>query len=354
MKVNMLYPLLVFLSVLLGMGTFIESTNFIQKNIIKSNKEIIFKDQFLEHSPIKIIRDKHLIDTIIIDTTSYIFNEYISINKKEQYQSSLSKINNEAYFNLNPSILRWTFFAGGSLSIILSSSILIMIAVHQLVQKYKPLFNSISWICLILSIIVFIIFLLFSSSIQPMLWNGRDLMEKFGLIFNRPKYVTNWIIVPQYIVSIIPVIGILIINIAVYTSSQSKGNKSTLLKNECIYLKDKLNIFAIYLSFLVSIAVIGAGLQRDMIISQVSELDILYTKEMIIGHGFSFSLILALIFIPTSIYLSLYGKENLKDNEKSGGMWWQTGTNLFNNIKLFLSITLPFFSGIMQQIISGL
>ena len=292
--------------------------------------------------------------TIFYSTALY--KDLDTIKKELFLKNLLPEINDKASLNLNPALFRWIIFHSVSLSLCLASSIFIFYFMLLTYKEYKRYFNLEIRVVLITFIIVVILALLYIAKPQTRIINGVEIMTYFNINFDNPKCAINIIVWPMYTVSLIPIIGILMGNFATYfafenkikTILQSQEEKTKAYSD----LKDRLNIFTFYLGLLVSCAVIGSGLQRDMITNQIGKL--LYPEEMVYAYGIAFSTILALLFIPSFIYLRYAGKEyqNIIDSTKKED-WWKIGVDTVDNFKLALSVALPLISSIVQPIITG-
>lgn len=294
-----------------------------------------------------------------IDSIYYSGAFYQNLKKKcrkDVIEKLLPQINNKAAMNLNPAVFRWIIFHSIAVSLCLASSIFIFFLVYQLFKRYKPHYNFIVYLILLLVLSGVIVSLVLISKPHNKIMNGVELMTYFGIIFNHPKKIIWIIVLPIYLVSLIPIFGILLINTGTYftfeKSTSELPNQKGKKNEEFLFLKERLNIFAFYLGLLVSLAVIGSGLQRDMIIDQIG--DLLYPKDMIYAYGIAFSTILAFLFIPTSVYLKYASKlKPEKTTASKNSLWWKIGEDTIDNFKVVFSIILPLLSSIIQPIITG-
>ena len=323
---------------------------------VKQPRAIVIPFNDVSPIEVKIINNeqKNRIDTIFYSTALY---ENLDTTQKKVYlKNLLPDINNKASLNLNPPIFRWIIFHSVSLSLFLASSIFIFYLVFITYKQYRQYYNFkvVGVILVGVSVVLFALF--FISTPQTKIINGRELMTYFNINFDNPKCAINIIVIPMYIVSLIPIIGILMGNFGTYCSFESKIAINSKSPEEKIIeyndLKERLNIFTFYLGLLVSCAVIGSGLQRDMITNQIGEL--LYPEEMVYAYGIAFSTILALLLIPSFVYLRYAGREyqNIIDSTKKED-WWKIGVDTVDNFKLALSVALPLISSIVQPILTG-
>ncbi len=346
-------PILISISISVGLLSFIMSINYLFNCITLNTNEVDIYKCEISNSDIRIIKRGAYIESIHYDSLSYYSG--IRNSDKTSFIKSLKDVNKRAYLNINPIVFRWILFVSVALSISNASSIFIFLLVYQLYEKYKHYFTKKSWLSLILSLLALLAFFLYVWCNKSVFLDGGQIMDDFNIIFSNPSKSTYLVTGCLLFISLAPIIGILIINLATYFTLQlNEENKSELHLNiEYIYLNDRINILAFYLGVLVSFAVIGSGLQRNMIISQIVDLEILYPIEMTYAYGISYSLILALFFIPSSLYLRYLGQElSTEDDDQGKGKWWQLGQETYTTLKLGLAIALPFITSVIQPMLS--
>lgn len=349
-------PLLITASIILGLLSVMIMTDTLYGLAI-TRKEVKLETGKLKdgNSNYRIVsKDNHVIDTIFIDSAYY--ESLGDKDEKVAFMSQLKDINNRAFMNLNPEVFRWVLFQIVTVSLSFSASVFILFMVIGLLKRFRKKFRLLSYLTVLFNIIIVVVLLFFISKPQQVLLNGAEVMAFFHIIFSDPEKVLQLIVLPMYLISIIPAIGILIVNVAVYHSFQEKPEEGSLEENAGIFaiLKDNLNIFALYTALLVSCAVIGTGLMRDMMISQFKEIQVLFPKEMIYAYGISFSIILALLFIPTYAYLRYAGKKYHEVKVDDNQQFWSIGVDTIDNIKIALSVALPVLSSIIQPLFSSL
>jgi hypothetical protein len=354
------------LSIALGVGTFITSTEMLFNELKKDHQlAVVMPFSWKDSTALQDILNNGNVDTpgikiirnngIQIDTIYYGpgFSDISS-------STSLPAINRKALINLNPKVLRWVIFHSVSLSLSFASWLFLAYLAFQLFQEYKTNFKKFHYALWAAGIILALIAIIYISQKHSIILNGIEIMEYFNLVFIDPLRATFIILIPFFFMSLTPVTGIILVNMGAYFSfenrNQSNLNPDTSIDFREKYqtLKEDLNIFAFYLGFLVSCAVIGTGLQRDLIISQIGEenSNLLFPLELLHTYGIGFSLILALFFVPTYMYLQYAGRD-FNTNDENPGKWWEIGKDTINNLKLVFSIFLPLLSSIIQPLING-
>lgn len=351
---NVFTPIWLSLSLIVGLGTFnYTSYRLLRMTIMESPAKVIKSDSILYTSGINL----HITDSTKIDSITYNTSfewRYQRNNSKTEIQF-LKNINNNAFVNLHPKVFKWMIFHTAALSLFMASFLFILNLIIQIWMPWKAMLNLKYILTLILSISGIIVFLTVFGKITPKIWNGIQIMDHFNLIFSNPECAIHFFVWPMQAVSFFPIIGILLINLRVYHVFQKEKIQPTHI--EYIKLKDTLNIFALYLGLLVSCAVIGTGLQQEMIIGEIPGLKVLYPNEMIYAYGIAFSLTLSLVFIPSYVYLvkasRAFSKAD-KDEENNSAtfLWLHISKETIDNLKLTFSIILPLLTSIIQPFLS--
>ncbi len=356
-------PFWIAISIVVGLFTLLISSNYLFQKVNFSLPDIKIIRQTNKNDTTNIINILKVKNKIDIDTSGILFfskskNKIDSILYGSSFQymtedairQKLSNINSEALMNLNPAVFRWIIFHSVALSLSMASLAFLLYLIAKLFNEFKPYYNLITYTSLLVGILGAIGFFLYVSKNQPKILSGGELMENFNFIFKFPDKVINSIVFPMFSVALIPLIGILLVNIATYFSFYKNIENKTIqeLVEKYKDIKGNLNIFALFLGLMVSCAVIGTGLQRDMIIGYIGE--ILYPKELIYAYGIVFSLILALFFIPSYAYLRYVGRDYANKSNEPGN-WWEIGKETIDNFKIVLAIILPLLSSIVQPFI---
>ena len=363
-------PFLITISIIVGLSTLLISSNYLfeKTNEFNHDIEVIRQSTKKDSSSITNIL-KELPKESKVDTSgililskhknridSILFGSSVQYAPADSIKQKLSKLNSKAFMNLNPAVFRWIIFHSVVLSLSMASLLFMLYIIANLFNEFKSYYKITTYASLLVGVLSAIAYLFYVSYDQPKILSGGELMEDFKLIFEHPGKVLNSIVFPMFLISLAPLIGILLVNIATYFSFDKniENKDAQALQEKYKDLKDNLNIFALFLGLMVSCAVIGTGLQRDMIISHIGEFNsVLYPKELIYVYGIVFSLILALFFIPSYAYLRYAGR-NYTNKNNEPGKWWEIGKDTIDNIKIVFVIILPLLSSIVQPFIKEL
>jgi len=257
------------------------------------------------------------------------------------------------FINTHKSVLNWIVFHSIVLALAFSSSIFIIILISEIVKKFKVKFFTRKSLKLLIPFIILIILTIISIKYvgikRTTLMSGNEIMEFFGIIFKNPHFTVGTLVRLLSFISIIPLSGIIVINIALNESIQKPNTSLWKYK----FLRDRLNVFAFYSGCFVAISLIGTRLQREMIKEQIVNIELIYPNDLIFAYGASFSLFLSLFFLPTLIYLKYFEKIYVSKSEldSNSTYWWKISQEAVKDMKLVFSIFLPMITSLFQSYI---
>ncbi len=342
-------PLFLSFSILIGLLGFVISIQVLVREVIS------FSAPDKIHGPYNsiILEKVEKRDTLAVRTISQLEPGASTKGKK------LDAIKKRYYLNLNPAVLSWIVFNSIGIALAWASSLFISMLIYQIVRQYginvfgKESINV--TIPFLFLLIITLSLLIFINDNKLIINGGADIMAEFGIIFQNPSKATQYVIRCYMPAGLVAITGILMINLAIYHNFNNKEKRpANNLANTYKHLKGNLNIFALFAGLLVAISVIGTRLLRNMIGEQLAGVKTIFPDEFIFAYGASFTLILALFFVPTQLYLKYYKyKEHLKlpvQNEMVS--WWKIGQESIDDFKLAFSIILPLLSSIVQAFIS--
>jgi hypothetical protein len=275
-------------------------------------------------------------------------------------------IKNKLYINLHPSILSWILFYSVVLSLAIASSILMIFILIEFIKDNLDTINfNRPWLIYGLFIVLVVLvsgFIIYVHDKPAKIMTGAEMMIYFDIIFKDPNAVTRVMMIPFIVCALISSAGIMVVNLVAnetFNESNLKGLSTKKTEKEKLRrykdLKDKLHTFGLYAGLLVSTTIVGLGLQKKMLVQQISNVEKIYPPEFIISYGSSFTLFLALIFLPSLIYLKYLRMDHniqieSKTTEKS---WWAIGKETRDEVKIVFAIILPLLTSMVQSIIGS-
>jgi len=346
-------PLVIGIAIILGLGTYIFSV----KMLYQALRNTSYAQEATEKKPQLILQENKKIDTLAVTTKQLKSIIPLTSWAVTNHSNTSTNLNQALYLNRYPGVLKWIVFHSIALSIGVTAIPFLLLLMASIKRDFRIHFlskNSIlSWL-LVLSAAGILVFVKLNLD-NTRLMGGAELMEYFQIIFKNPIDTVGLLVSIFLGVGIFPLIGIMLINLAIAEGQ----NPKTAMTKEALSkgykkLKDALNIFALATGLLVAASVVGTGIQRYMISEQVSQIKLLYPDTFIYAYGLSFTLILALFFIPTLLYLKYFRQQQniaIKKDEKSG--WWHMGQESIGDIKLIFSIILPLLGSIVEPFIEN-
>ncbi|MDY8136237.1 hypothetical protein [Aquimarina sp. 2201CG5-10] len=342
-------PTFLVLSIFIGLLTYIVISNSLLNDLI------IFHPDFEENR-----QQTQLV--LKRDSTKHVLSvSELAIKGIEVSNTNLdhTNIKNQLYVNTHPAALTWILFHSIVLSLATASILFLIFLIYRIKKQFniivfsKKSFKTLIPILLLITLTV--LSLMFFAKDHQRIMGGAKLMTLFDIIFYNPKTIVNSILTVYFAVGVVPLIGILFINIAIrnafnFNTTKQKENWQINYKR----LKDKLNVFALFIGLLVGSSIISTRLQRDMIAEQIYNIKEIFPDEFIYGYGISFTLILALFFLPSLGYLKYYKQKEgtYSQVKKSPTSWWKLGEESIDDIKLIFSIIIPLLSSIVQSFFS--
>lgn len=292
-----------------------------------------------------------VMDSGRVDTVKYQLDPTSQQPDKEKDQA-LSELNSSAFINLSPSVLTWIFFLSSAIGISLGLVPFLFWQIGRLIRQFQVKGMPSFWITSIATIIAGLVTMIWVHTKRPVLMDGVEIMETFGIIFNDPSAATTSVIYPLMLVGLLPLFGIAAIY-SVITRAFDADNAETDKEEAYKSIKGYLNVFTLMAALLISCAVISTGMQRDMILDQLISAEALYPQKIIYIYGASFSVLLALFAIPAYAYLQYAASDHLPQtaNEDGSKNWWKIGQQSIDNLKTALSIVLPLLTSIIQPLL---
>ena len=304
------------------------------------------------------------------DTLTIIGNDTIRLSEKIYNIPSLrvddikkkepDYVEKKFYFNAFPGVLNWIVFHCIALSIGISTLPFILLLIVRLRKafniKFKAKHTLMASIPLGLVVGITIIFasLISSDKIIGMV-SGEEIMVHFNIIFSNPEVLIRSLVLAFLFLGFFSLIGIMMVNISISKLSNQESSDDDKKKGFKL-IKDNLNIFALYSGLILGVAIIGTGLQRDMIAEQLesaASISLIFPDSFIYSYGIAFTFVLALFFLPSLVYLKYAQKKTLPltENKTENTSWWRIGTESIDDIKLIFSIVLPLISSVVQHFI---
>ncbi len=334
-------PLLLSLSILVALLTMLLSTTIVLKNL-RLDENIPCKDIVIGNQSLSL--------------SSKVEKIPVFIDKK----GSVKKY----YLNVFPGVLNWTVFHCVALSLATSSILFIVLLIIRIKNKFEVNFKSIDFklailpmIATILAIVIF--YFTISSQQITSLVSGADIMADFDIIFLNPQLLIQRFVAAFLILGCIPLVGMMIINIAIHNLHTLRLKKDYDLEGSFKTIKDSLNIFSLFSGLLLGVSIVGTRLQRDMIAEHFDKgkeiIHIIYPDSFIYSYGMGFTLILALFFLPSLLYVNYSKSVLIKKEEVTGSNnnrgFWHIGKDTLEDAKIILSIVLPLISSVVQHFI---
>ena len=274
-------------------------------------------------------------------------------------------IGTAAYLNTHPQVLSWIIFHTTALALSLTGSLYLLTRIKRISTKYikKMDRGDYAWLfCGLATILLFLVSILFY---KPMMLNGIGIMVHFSLIFNNPLLTVGVVSGLLILMGFVPIAGILYVNLAVYRTLEQNLDGTTKDQAEASKdLKDEMNFFMLYLGLLVSASVIGTGLQREMILQEITNGAVLFPDKMVHAYGFVFTFILFVLFVPSYIYLHRASDEIVQADPAGEIVQpdpapvsdkqniWKIDEKTIADVKVALMVALPTIGSIVQQFFS--
>lgn len=271
------------------------------------------------------------------------------------------------YLNIFPATLTWMIFHTFALSLGAASMVFLIHLIRNLRRRFEIRLRSKQTLKVLLPfILVVVITLLFyllmtsspvveSYSGSNILVSGSEIMDHFNIIFKDPQQTIKNVVTAFFLLGLVPLLGITMVNIAINTLWSKDPKEEVDHTADYFILKDRLNVFALVSGLLVAVSVIGTGLQRSMIAEYlVGDINLIYPNEFIYAYGLSFTLLLALFFLPSLAFLKYYKRQfKVKSSEETTKIGlWSVGKESIDDIKLIFSIVLPLLSSVVQPFLS--
>ena len=335
MKSNI--PLFITFSIFLGLLTFVLSTNYLYDGLLDNSpdgKIILFS------------KDSQNSDTLTVNSLAR--NVPTAVVGKE-------KIKKRFYLNVFPATLNWITFHSVALSLSMASIIYLIALIVNLKKSFAIKFFSRETLKVIVPILLVAILLLVLMSYSKIEWDqivyGGEIMNHFNIVFNDPQDITRKIQGAFFVISIVPLCGLIMISLATSVLHNLGAGHQRDLKADCKKINDRLNIFALFSGLLVAVSIVGTRLQRAMIAEQVPGIENIYPDAFIYAYSITFTLILALFFLPPLAFLKYVQSNKIPSGgaKKENVSWWKIGKESMDDIKLIFSIVLPLLTSIVQS-----
>lgn len=309
-----------------------------------------------------IIQSANKIDTV--------FSNNQEIVSSRSQKIKIIDINNFAFMNIEINMHKWIFFSSAVIAIALLLTFLIIIPmifeiifienkiarekisiflnhIKNLLEKIKYLDYFIVTFCALF--IVYMLLLVPDKIKSYPIISFIEIYKIFEISFNSPSEPTNYLILFSSIISLFPLIGIFKIMYSFLNIKIEDKTKYTTLSKS-------LNVLTLFLALLVSAATVATGLQREIIISHSASLEILCPPELTYLYGAAYSLLLIIICVPVYVTMQSVGAKlgiDLAQAQKQSGQhWWDIGEKTIQQLKLALSVILPFLTSVIQEAIS--
>lgn len=330
---------LIVLSILLGLGTFIFTTNFLYGKIITEpstkNTLIVLKKPMAN-------------DTLSITTIA-----------KSPPSVNIGKVNKSLYLNVFPATFNWIVFHRTALSMGMALMIFLIILIASLIKRFELKLLSIETGRVIIPLILIaglILVLIFELRIeQGSILYGTEIIDYFNIIFDEPQDTIGTIEKIYFVIGVVPILGLITIILATNRLVCLEPNSQRNINKDYKVLKDNLNIFAFFSGLLVASSVVGFSLLRKMIAEQVPGVESILPNEFIYGYGISFTLFLALFFLPSLVFLKYVKSKYIvvPEGNDISVRWWKIGEESIDDIKLIFSLVLPLLTSIGQSLLSN-
>lgn len=320
----------------------------------ESKNQIIIKGEYKKDSS---RAKKEYVDTVRVkeEYIEMIYDDSTNLSKEDLREEREAKDIAKVSITKNPLVLRWITFHSCINALAFSSIIFIVLLIIKLYRDYIKGHNLNLYLQILAIILIFVMFICMLMYNKSKLLAGDDILKYFKIIFKDTSLAINLVTIPLFIIALIPLSGVIIINHGAYQLIHDKSTKEDNddKRKKLAYLKDTLNLLAAYLSIFVSVSVIGTGMQRDMVMAEMTHADRLFPVEIIYAYGISFSMVLALFYVPSLVFIKILEKEYLPKTENSPHTWWMLGSETVNMVKLALSVALPLITSIIQPLLSG-
>lgn len=298
-----------------------------------------------------LVKSKPKIEEMII-----IGKDTVQLSEKVIQVQTLQTTRGEktTYLNVFPKTLLWISYHSLALTIALIAVILLIFPIRSLVKEFhikSKWSTTYPFIPILIGGIVLAILL--SSGIVKLraLISGDGIIKYFRIIFEPESEIVRYLVGIFLFLAVVPIFGITVINLATKKLSTDPTLKADITKHYKS-LREKLNTFALVIGFLVSISIIGTKLQKKMIGEQLMNVDAIYPDEFVYLYALTFTLVLALFFLPSLFYLKRIKADHeikTEDDVLSLG-WWKVGKESVDDIKVIFSMILPLITSISQII----
>ena len=274
--------------------------------------------------------------------------------KVHQVQTDIitSKGKKSNYLNVFPATILWISFHSTSLAIGIIAAWLLFFLIRSLIKEFDIKFSKttiFAFIPLLIGVFALMFALETDLILLRSLISGNGVTKYFGIIFPENTDIVRALVGTFLLIAVVPLSGIILINVA----SKNLSINENLHENMAAHyksLREKLNTFALVTGFLVAISIVGTQLQKKMIGEQITNIDAIYPNEFIYLYALTFTLILALFFIPSLLLLKRI-KIDKKIEADTGVMnlgWWKIGKESVDDVKLIFSMILPLIASVSQ------
>lgn len=308
------------------------------------------------------------VDSISIDS-----NHIDSIQQKK-----LGKVNTDAYLNLNPNLFNWIIFH----SVLIAFLVVFLVffvrsalldRTFKIPRMFLDWISKDSWVNkflsswifkkgIVVSALLLLGFFWYLTCLPSInIWDSVKLLDIFIVDF-KSSVVKN-VLGVSLVIALVILLRIIWLLFGL-ENERKKENKTE--KKELIYeatghnqehyyifkvnnsidqqkakeIVNEINYYSIALSLLVSASIFGTAIQRKMICDLVKGIEHLYPYSFIFSYGLVFSFILALILIPSYIYI--FDGEEAKDNKS------KLETNI-DFLKVIFAVLLPLITSFFNS-----
>ncbi len=304
--------------------------------------------------------------TIIYDTLAIKSKYYIGDAVKDSSGIKLSEDNQRKVeyeslvFNHNPKFLIWMIVFSLMTSYAFS---FLPILLHRIKNdlKFFRISKAERIAAIILSVIILFAYALGSGDSKNLL-SILDINELTGVLFKN-RYLLEILIVANIAVGMLAFVGQLLIGIAISKLSPDSGKKSLDKTIERFNrYRESLKFYLSFSAGMISFSVITSSFLRKSLLAVMDAGTFqLFPVEFIFAYGVSFTLVLAIFYLPIYYHLRLKGESlkkefldmNLdKEHEEMANSVFTITEKGISNFKVALSILSPLITSILGDIIS--
>ena len=338
-------PILIFTTIFTGLITLLVYSNI----LIGSLRTYDYK----EGERVQLVVDQPNEEGEIQSDTVKLRNEITSVTILNHQDESTFKSN--LSLNFAPKTLIYIFFHAAYLAVSVVGMLIVLFLLWRMTIEFdlKRRFgkNILSIISIIVLAVLTGVLMTLTNSDSEYFMGGAKIMRNFKIIFEDPMGMVKTVMSSLTAVGLVLLCAIAYVNVVTSRISESEATNEEKL-SRLKSLKGYMNTIAFLSGLIVAGTVVGTSLQRDMISEYLTNIDLIYPMRFIAVYGMVFTIILALFFIPSLLYLKYCERKyqpSSQGEEKKG--WFGFGKETIKEIEIVFSVFLPLFASVVEYFI---